>query len=175
MKALYNLMPDRIHLLTSTTTRSPDPRDLRFGDEFEYEHISEEAFERAQLEGAFLGVFGNYGAHYGTRARRFKEAISSEDIYLAALFVPAVELFWEKATEMGEEVQGIDSLLLDLPSEEIRLERLRGRGETNEERFKPELETWRKEVRKSSTPFVSFDASKPPGKLAEEVCAHFKY
>lgn len=168
MKTFLEKVPESA-LLTSTTTRAKRDTDLTWKNASEYEHISVESFIELAESGAFLSVFGKeYGNRYGTKKELFFKALRSDTIYLAGLFIPAAELFLEKAKESNLSDR-LFSVYLDLDDERERLRRLGNRGESSLVRFEPELERWRKLAKSSRVPFLFLDASHTPEVLVEET------
>lgn len=172
MKVFLETVPESA-LLTSTTTRSRRETDLVWKGKEEYECVSVEKFIELSEAGSFLGVFGKeYGNRYGTKKELFVEALRSETIYLAGLFIPAAELFLEKAKEANLSDR-LHSVYLDLDDERERLRRLGNRGESSLVRFEPELERWRSLAQNSTVPFVFLDAMQSPERLVEEARTRF--
>jgi guanylate kinase len=173
MRTFMKLVPGST-LLTSTTTRKRDTRDIHEGNAHEYEYLTREEFGALAKQGVFLDVFGEeYKSQYGTRERLFQDALASPRIYLAALFVPGVELFFEVAREELHREDRMHAVFLDLKDEDERLQRLGISGGRDSLRYEPELEKWRRAVQRSDLPFFILDASKPPEALVHQAINKF--
>ena len=89
LKTLPQYTSRKVLPLTSTTTRRPR------GDELpgEYEHVSMNSFQKSLLLDRFLRVFEAYGNRYAHTRARVTEALTSENLYVPILVLPAVTLF----------------------------------------------------------------------------------
>ncbi len=161
--------------LVSTTTREGRATDIGPNHTIEYELVTEEQFTHLRDTKQFLKeTFGDYGNRYGTRKSYFEDAYRwHNEIYLAAVFVPAAKLFADTAKEINGG-SGIHHVYLDLTDEDERKKRLLARGETNPKRFEPELERWRTDAKNSGVPFLFLDATKKPEVLVRQTFEHFK-
>lgn len=160
-------------LLTSTTTRRPRESDYHDGTVHEYEYVTREKFAKLESDGAFLDTFGEeHKAQYGTRATIFEQALQSSQIFLAALYVPGVELFFDEARALHRE-SSMHAVFLDLEDEEERRRRLHERGETDLLRYEDELMRWRNLVAKSDAPFFILQATESPEALVHQVINKF--
>ena len=175
MRAFLKIVPAST-LLTSTTTRGPRNDDIREGDAREYEYVNREKFKMLADDGEFLDTFGEeYKTRYGTRAALFEEALMSERVYLAALFVPGVELFFDEAFRLREE-ERMHGAFLDLKSEEERLRRLDQGGGRDAVRYEPELEKWRNKISKTDVPFLLLDTTSDlPETLVHKAIEYFGF
>jgi guanylate kinase len=177
MRTLLHIVP-KAKLLPSYTTRAPRPSDIAHKGTREYYQLTEKEILKRHAQGEYLELFGGkehrYGTLYVTRVDDFNLALTSADVYVCALLVEGVRLFFEKARSLGFEDK-MHAVFLDLKSEEERRRRLREGGGRNERRFADELMRVREDVSKSSEPFLLLDASTDaPEELAWKVLAHFK-
>ena len=175
-RTLLHIVPNA-ELLPSYTTRAPRDSDIRWKDTREYYQLPEEEILRRHAQGEYLELFGGekhrYGTLYVTRVDDFKKALTSPNLYVCALLVEGVNLFFEKARECGLE-DHMHAVFLDLKSEEERRRRLREGGGRDERRFADELARVRDDVSKSLEPFFLLDAStNTPEELARKVIEKF--
>jgi guanylate kinase len=160
-------------LLTSVTTRPMRLGDMEWKGTLEYERMTREEMARLDEKGEFLQIFGDeHQPLYATRAALFEQALASSRTYLAMLYVPGVELFFDEARELGRE-NSMHAVFLDLSSEDERIRRLTIRGETDQSRFEPQLQKWRRQVEKSDVPFLLLDAMDLPQALVRQAINKF--
>jgi guanylate kinase len=122
VKALVESTPE-IAVAVSHTTRSMRPGEV---DGVDYHFVSVETFEGMVRQGAFLEhakVFDNY---YGTsRAEVSRWLARDVDVIL--------EIDWQGARQVREQMPEADSIFVIPPSREALETRLRGRGQDSEE------------------------------------------
>ena len=177
MRACLQIVPQS-GLLRSYTTRAPRPSDIVHKDVREYYQESEPDMRAQHAAGEYLELFGGekhrYGTLYATRVDDFEAALASPNLFVCALLVEGVELFFDRANKRGLG-DHMHATFLDLKSEEERRRRLRKSGDRDEKRFADELDRVRTDVEKSDAPFFLLDASfDSPEELAWKVLEHFK-
>jgi guanylate kinase len=160
-------------LLTSVTSRLPRAGDMEWEGVPEYEYMTPKEIFALDERGEFLELFGeDHPPLYATRAKLFEQALASSRIYLAMLYVPGVELFFDEARSLDRE-NNVYAVFFDLDSEEERIKRLTMRGEKDQTRFEPQLNKWRRLVEKSDVPFFLMKANEPPSALVEQAIRKF--
>lgn len=126
MKRLMEADP-RIKLLTSTTTRKANERDL----EGEYEYITEPLFLLMKREHLLLWTAEIHGHRYGTRARLVASALDPNIFAIAALVPNAVEQLHAFASQLHLADQ-VRSIYFCSPGPEVLRKRLQERNASPE-------------------------------------------
>jgi guanylate kinase len=116
-RELLRLMPDRLELAVSATTRPQRPNER---DGYHYWFLDEEDFERRVAEDGFLEHVVYVGHRYGTLR-------SEIDRIRAAGRAPLLDLEVEGALRVRDEVPGSVTVFVDAPLEELDT-RLRSRA-----------------------------------------------
>jgi len=122
VKALLKADP-AIRLSVSYTTRAARPGET---DGRDYHFISRQRFEMMEADGEFLEHAGVYGNFYGTSKSSISRDLNAgHDILL--------EIDWQGAQQIRRSFPSAVSLFILPPSHDALLERLRRRGEDNDE------------------------------------------
>jgi guanylate kinase len=116
-RELLRLMPDRLELAVSATTRPQRPNER---DGYHYWFLDEEEFARRVAEDGFLEHVVYVGHRYGTLR-------SEIDRIRAAGRAPLLDLEVEGALRVRDEVPGSVTVFVDAPLEELDA-RLRSRA-----------------------------------------------
>jgi guanylate kinase len=122
VKALLEREP-ALSLAISLTTRAP-----RAGEQngVDYHFVSKERFQRMVEEGAFLEHAQVFGNHYGTAEATVRRELDlGRDLLL--------EIDWQGARQVRARFPSAVSVFILPPSAEVLEQRLRGRGQDDEE------------------------------------------
>lgn len=133
----------RVKYSVSATTRDPRPGEI---DGVSYHFITKERFEQILAEDAFLEHAVYAEDYYGTPARPVNE-------WLADGYDVIVEIEVNGAFQIKKKRPDATLIFIAAPSFEELEHRLRGRGDTPEDKIKIRLETARREY----TQAVNYD------------------
>ena len=137
-RELLRLMPDRLELAVSATTRPQRPNER---DGYHYWFLDEAEFDRRVADGEFLEHVGYVGHRYGTLR-------SEIDRIRAAGRAPLLDLEVEGALRVRDEVPGSVTVFVDAPLEELDA-RLRSRATESSGEIGDRLALARKQKRQA--------------------------
>lgn len=113
---------DNMHFFKSATTRPPRP------GETIYDFMSNEEFKQKMDNGEFFETEDSHGFWYATQYKELNRIVENpQDIFIKDIEVHGAEKLREYFADKG----GMISIFIDAP-DEILIERLRGRGESED-------------------------------------------
>ncbi len=113
---------DNMHFFKSATTRPPRP-----GEDI-YDFMSPEEFKEKREQGAFFEVEDSHGFWYATQYKELNRIVQNpKDVFVKDIEVHGAEKLRDYFADKG----GMLSIFIDAP-DEVLVERLRGRGESED-------------------------------------------
>lgn len=141
----------------------------------EYKHVSRLRFWFLKTIGAFLWTVYPHGNSYGTTKRWVVKALRDDDnVYIMLLFSDAIKKLNDFAEKNGYSDRVFSHYILSPPREILR-ERLRSRGDTEDEIEKrlKDCVQWDSEAKMSDIPYEFVKNDSTIESAAEEVIARF--
>lgn len=179
MREFLRIVPGSA-LLTSYTSRPMRNDEIVWQGVPEYVQMGRDKMEELDDKGVFLQLFGReeYKTLYATKVEDFERALSSKNVYVCALFVPGIDLFFDEAAARGKE-RAMHAVFIDMTDEEERVRRLKADNNRDQIRFSPdELANWHKAVARARhrDRFLTLDSTgNSPQALVHQAINHFGF